>query len=255
MAKLPPPNGVVLWQGASQLDGAPIVVIATGLEETRNVKTGAVIQTWILRSDIAPTVAAKVGADASVCGDCPSRGRIEGGENIDRACYVVLFHSPLSVWSTYKRGRYLTAWDADTFAGRVVRLGSYGDPAAVPFHVWSRLLAGAAGHTGYTHQWSRFPELAAWCMASCDSERDRLHARLLGFRTFRVRAQGAPVFKSEVICPASREAGAKTVCADCRACGGTTAKARADIVIEAHGAANKVAAWLRVHAPDAVAAA
>ena len=34
-------NGVVLWQGASELDGAPIVLIATGFtRKSANDKTG-----------------------------------------------------------------------------------------------------------------------------------------------------------------------------------------------------------------------
>jgi hypothetical protein len=42
------PNGVILWEGASAIDGAPIVVIATGLKRgSRNGKTGAQVQTFI----------------------------------------------------------------------------------------------------------------------------------------------------------------------------------------------------------------
>jgi len=47
---------------------------------------------------------------------------------------------------------------------------------------------------------------------------------------------GAPIMTgAEVVCPASEEAGKRTPCSDCRACGGTSAKARASIVIMAHG--------------------
>lgn len=200
-----------------------------------------------MRADVSPLGAVKTGDDSSVCGNCPERGSIVDGVNVDRSCYVEIFQAPRNIWSTWKNGCYGCAWDESTFAGRAVRLGSYGDPAAVPFHVWQRVLAGAAKHTGYTHQWARFPELALWCMASCDSEADRVRASFLGFRTFRVRAKGAPVMAREVVCPASREAGFKTTCERCVACGGTSAKARADIVIEVHGAAGKVAAWHRVH--------
>ena len=39
-------NGVILYEGPSMLDGAPIVVIATGIRTgSTNVKTGAMIQT------------------------------------------------------------------------------------------------------------------------------------------------------------------------------------------------------------------
>ena len=55
-------KGFVLYDGASVLDGAPIVVIAT--LETSNAKTGAMVQTWILRSDIEPHQAIKTGDDS-----------------------------------------------------------------------------------------------------------------------------------------------------------------------------------------------
>jgi ABC-type polar amino acid transport system ATPase subunit len=60
-------------------------------------------------------------------------------------------------------------------------------------------------------------------------------ARAMGWRSFRVRAAESPTLQGEVICPASKEAGQKTTCEACKACGGLSAKARADIVIMAHG--------------------
>ena len=51
------PHGAVLWRGKSRIDKSPIVVIATGLREsTANKKTGAMLQTWILRSDMPPFI-------------------------------------------------------------------------------------------------------------------------------------------------------------------------------------------------------
>lgn len=227
--------GAILYEGPSMLDGAPIVVIATGFAKSRNEKTGAMLQTWILRSDMHPKDATSTGADASICGTCPHRGRIDDGRNVGRSCYVLVHNAPAQVYKSYKAGKYSRDWDAGTFAGKKVRLGSYGDPAAVPFHVWERVLSEAAGFTGYTHQWAVAPELAAWVMASCDSESDRVAAKMLGFRTFRVKGKDDPRMEREVICPASAEAGYKTNCATCQACGGNSAKAKADIVINAHG--------------------
>ena len=80
--KRPQLRGVILYDGASMLDGEPIVVIAT--LETSNRKTGEMVQTWIIRSDIAPTDAAKSGDDKSICGACPHRHYSKG------ACYVNL---------------------------------------------------------------------------------------------------------------------------------------------------------------------
>ena len=68
-------NGVIIWEGASAIDGAPIRVIATGLKtSSHNAKTGDLIQTWILRADMTPQEAVDSGADESICGGCPHRG-------------------------------------------------------------------------------------------------------------------------------------------------------------------------------------
>jgi hypothetical protein len=234
-------NGAVIYHGPSMLDGMPIVAIATGLAgKSANAKTGAMVQVWILRADIAPQAAAHSGADASICGNCPHRGDVVDGRNVGRTCYVTLFQAPRSVFASWQRGIYPAADDlAQLGAGRMIRLGAYGDPAAVPLHIWEALTQRCAGFTGYTHQWARFPELAPYCMASCDSNDDRAAAKLLGFRTFRVRAAADPLQPREVICPASAEAGKRTSCAECKACGGTSAKAKADIAIVAHGVGAK----------------
>ena len=42
---MPKSNGAILWKGESEIDGAPIVLIATGLNHnSSNVKTGAMIR-------------------------------------------------------------------------------------------------------------------------------------------------------------------------------------------------------------------
>lgn len=240
------PNGVVIYSGPSEIDGKPIVCIATGLEDkSLNTKTGGgLIQTWILREDIAPHDAVKNGEDASICGDCQHRGTIVDGKNVGRSCYVTVFQAPLNVWKTYHRGKYPTVDDlAAPFAARGVRLGAYGDPAAVPVAVWEKVMADTAFGTGYTHQWKnpKFAGLAKWCMASVDSSAERVFAKILGFRTFRVKGENEPVEKGEGVCPASKEAGHKLTCDQCKACGGTKARAKCDEVINVHGTTGKVA--------------
>src|SRR4029077_6672547 len=134
---------------------------------------------------------------------------------------------PLGVWRAYRRGRYGDvqphALQSDTLtllgAGRIVRLGTYGDPAAVPAYIWAQLTARATGRTGYTHQWRNINGRMPWahvqalkslCMASADTESDAAEAQSLGWRTFRVTMPGdrdrTPV---EAVCPASAEAGKK----------------------------------------------
>ena len=69
-------NGLVLYKGPSVLNGAPIVVIATGLQAARrharrgvNTKTGAMVQVYILAGGRDPVRAHRIGADAALCGD------------------------------------------------------------------------------------------------------------------------------------------------------------------------------------------
>ena len=102
----PKPDGVVFYRGPSMLDGKPIVAIATGLrrgsENTK--KTGDMVQTYILREDIAPTDAVHSGEDVSICGDCPLRGSVKDGQNQERACYVTVFMGPQTVWKSVPSG-------------------------------------------------------------------------------------------------------------------------------------------------------
>lgn len=231
-------NGVILWQGASAIDGAPIVVIATGLgKKTDNTKTGEMIQTWVMRADVAPHIALKDGRDSSVCGDCnlrPIKQRAKG----KKPCYVRVWQAPRSVYGAFTRGRYPTVTPSEArklFAGRKLRLGSYGNPSAAPFDVWAESAAETTGRTGYIHNWrtadSRWTQLV---MASVESYAEALEARKLGYRLFRVNQGLEPKLAGEVSCPASKESGHKTTCSACVACGGHSSKARADIVINAH---------------------
>jgi len=220
------PNGRVLYEGPSMLDGAPIVVIATGFaERSANDKTGGMLQTWILRQDIPPHHAFKSPEGASVCGDCPHR--------LNRTCYVLWYQAPLAVWNCWHHGAgYAPATPAD-FDGFDLRLGSAGDPAAVPSWIWEPILPRVRKRTGYTHQWRR--AVGSWLrgvvQASCDSLQDLADARAAGWRTFTVLPLGAPDPTGTVHCAASTERGNKTNCATCGLCDG----ASADVAIWAHG--------------------
>ena len=68
--------GFVFFDGASLIDGAPIVGIA--VLSSVNRKTGNMVQTYILRADQAPLDAIRAGDDESICGDCVHRPALGG---------------------------------------------------------------------------------------------------------------------------------------------------------------------------------
>lgn len=223
------------------IDGAPIVVIINKIDTaSKNDKTGAIVQTFIIRSDIAPMAALQTGADVAICGDCEHRP-ILARKTGAAPCYVQVGKSVQSVYHAYKRGRYTKADPATiarALAGKIVRLGTYGDPFAAPVRMWAQITRYAAGRRGYTHQWDRADfDVHAWAplvMASADNIDQAAKANLLGMRVFRVSV-GVDVQPGEAMCPASREAGQRATCAKCTLCSGTSIAAR-DIVIADHAA-------------------
>ena len=178
-------KSAIIYNGPSLLDNKPIVVIAT--YSNRNTKTGKVVQTYILREDINPLEASKTGQDYSICGECPMRGEVTTDPKRKiakgRKCYVNLGQGVLIVWKAYKRGVYQTGEARTMGRDRFVRVGTYGDPAAVPAHIWDELLAECETWTAYTHQKPWRPDIA---MQSADSHDEAKAHWAEGRRTFRV---------------------------------------------------------------------
>lgn len=243
--------GLIVYSGPSLLDGAPIVAIVNRITvASNNTKTGNLVQSFILRADMSPMDALANGSDASICGDCKHRPQVNG----KRTCYVNVGRSVRSVYAAFTRGRYAmpgvdyaVSLLPELFAGSHFRIGSYGDGAAVPFQIWRACTVNAAATYGYTHQW-RNPKFAAFkliTMASCDTVAEQMAAVAAGWRVFRVAIAGSDKLAGEVRCPASAEMGRKTTCESCKACGGHSSKAKASIVIEAHGATAKSFALLQ----------
>jgi hypothetical protein len=232
-------NGFVLYTGPSLINGAPIVVIATGFNSgSANSKTGGMIQTYILSREDEPHLLIKDGRDESICGDCVHRGNDTRG----RSCYVQVGQGPLNVYRAWGRNRYPVMPDElyTRFANRRVRFGAYGDPAAVPWEVWNKISTHADSCTGYTHQWKHAAKrYAEWCMASVDSLEEAKLAQNGGYRTFRVGLEGqVGRQKGEALCPASEEAGKKLQCFECMACDGLQSNRKGSIFIPVHGNAS-----------------
>lgn len=237
-------RGAILWEGPSPVNGAPIALIAVGFDSkgSSNAKTGKMIQTYIIRTDVRPDAAVKLGQDDAICGNCPHRLNPVTGE---RSCYVREAEGPLAVFRGYKRGIYkdltgnleeFKSWLQ--YRGRELRVGAYGDPAMVPFEVWAEIIPAAPSWTGYTHQWAEpffDARLLRFVMASIEAEwqKDLLPA---GTRFFRTKRPDEANAKDEISCVAETRG---VSCADCRLCRGTALKGAKSITVDVHGARRK----------------
>jgi hypothetical protein len=227
-------NGYIAYEGASAINGKPIKAIVTGTKTASdNRKTGDMLQLWIMPVNSKPSDSVKNGDDASVCGECPHRPLLAKATG-NAPCYVNVGQAPNGIF----KADYPTEapkWKKTRPWAKVrnapMRLGAWGDPAALPFDVAQGLIT--RKHTGYTHQWrntdQRFKEIL---MASADSEAEALEAQAMGWRTFRVRKAHEPLLENEIACPASKEAGYKTQCAQCGLCAGAGRKAKNIAIIE-----------------------
>ena len=241
-------NGFIIYEGLSAIDGkTPIVMIAIGVkDDSKNSKTGAMIQTYIIRSDINPVSAAIQQKDRGICGGCIYRKRRfigydkKGIKTIyrKRRCYVNLGQGPLSVYRAYKRGIYPRMVDDPSLIyllnGKNTRLGTYGDPLAIPTSVLSLVIDNSGEYTGYTHQW-KTGKMIGLLMASVDSSSEKLEALSMGYKTFMVIDSHEEKDNSSITCPSSAEyiakTGKKISCNKCLLCDGSTVS----VAIRGHG--------------------
>lgn len=100
---------------------------------------------------------------------------------------------------------------------RYIRFGTYGEPTLLPLDLVSNMVKASKNHTGYTHQWAKKPDYAAYFMASTHNEGQANMAQKIGFRSF--IATDKPL-AGAVVCPASKEAGFKSTCEKCGLCSG-----------------------------------
>lgn len=204
--------------------------LAIIVPESDNVKTGNMAQAYFMPYAEDPVCARRSGSDEDVCGGC--RWRHGGG------CYVRVEQGPLMVWKSLLKGLYERQLPGQM---RPLRLGAWGDPAAMPeqeFKIWLALLVGQHGvnkWTGYTHDWRNARWLKDLCMASVTRE-DRDQAREMGWSTFMVVPEEAwDAVPEGERCPNVTR---KVKCVDCLRCGPRSG-VRRDIVVPAHGARRK----------------
>jgi hypothetical protein len=138
-------NTVEVWTGPSRIEGSPLVVLVTGLRGSSNSKTGNMVQSYILRSDMDPLEALRTGADVAQCGGCDLRAKSYDGETWNgRVCYVRVDTAPLGIYRARDRGnvpRVTLSELSELTRDRPVRLGTYGDPASVPLAIWDAYTA------------------------------------------------------------------------------------------------------------------
>ncbi|AFZ01257.1 hypothetical protein Cal6303_2240 [Calothrix sp. PCC 6303] len=234
-------NSYIAWEGNSLIDGSPIVLILTGFVfPSFNKKTGSkMIQSWILQQEFTPTHAAKEGLEVGICGSCPMRMSEIG------SCYVNLL-GVNRVYQKYKSGAYPKLSNNEIEVLRryryPIRLGSYGDPTAIPFDVWEPLILASGKHTGYTHRhencdlrWQKY------LMASVETETQARQAQSQGWRTFRIIAPDAPLSKNEILCRHTEDD--TNQCETCLLCDGASSKP--NIADKVHGLNWKVSNFLK----------
>ena len=251
MLKKDIPNGVIIYQGPSLLDGKPIVVIANSLKVNKNRKIGNTIQTWILKTDMHPQNALKSGDDSTICGQCFHRGEYDKKTDTvkNNTCYVNLLKDGVfSIYHAFKRGSYPVCdiKFLQLFNDRHVRIGSYGDPAAVPLYVWETITKHCKDYTGYTHRWRTCdPIYSKFCMASCEKVNDYYLATHKGYRTFRVILdQNEARSENEMACPA--QLNDKAHCDKCAFCDGVgKSRRRKNVTVVFHGACGRKEQYLK----------
>jgi hypothetical protein len=224
---------VILYEGPSLLgNGADIAVLA--INDSTNDKTGNMVQVYIVNRYVPPITAQKTQQDDVNCGDCKHR---------DKSCYVRVEQGVNAMYKGYMKGNYtkITEQEAiEWFRNKLVRMGTYGDPAAINGAQWRIWLQNCKENTGYTHQW-RTSDLKDLCMASTDTNEEYLEAKSLGWRCFNVMNENQEYPATKYMkCPASEEMGYTLQCWQCLACNGTQNGATSDVMIQAHGPAHKV---------------
>ena len=235
------PQGVVMYRGKSLIGPQQVVVIATGLvTPSKNKKTGPMIQVYILIDELDPLEAIRQGGNQGACGKCGFQGYwdTDAQKFKDVICYVNKGQGPSRVWDADYEANY-PAYDEEQhrhlFAGRRIRWGAYGDPAAMPVAVIRKFSAICDGHTGYSNQlfWidkRRANALAQFLQCSCANRAQDAEAKRRGWRTFLVVPKGKEGPSDSIECPYYTRG---INCHDCLLCSGEERNAKS-IWVEAH---------------------
>ena len=222
-------DGRVLLEGF--VNGEKFVVIAT--RDSKNQKTGPMIQIWIILANSHPVPAQRAALDAStICQGCP----LAAGNG----CYVAVHQAPAQIWNRYQKGKYLPLQKKDYrrfFTFQKVRFGAYGNPSLIPLPMVEEIAKLSSGWTGYFHDWHLMKPTDAqaygrYFMASTGTPDSLIQANALQLRTFHC-SEEKPA--THIQCP---EGTSGIQCYQCLLCQGTSKKAK-PIWVAPHG--NKLA--------------
>ena len=176
---------MIIYHGPSRIGRGSVVCIATGLDRpSTNRKTGDVLQVWILSATRHPLAALRKPNSkraTSHCGRCPLQSN---------GCYVNVGRAPAQIYRAWRAGRY-PELDVSAFDGKQIRLGAYGDPAAIPAHLIDTISRRAKSIVGYSHSLpvlhhTQAKQLSRWLMCSTHDEASRIWAESRGYRVFHV---------------------------------------------------------------------
>lgn len=210
-----------------------VVLVLTNIRGgSRNAKTGDMVQSWVF--DRTKLTAKVFGAKCEECpmvAQCYVMKGTQAHNSVRRATLKAL--GLLSGNTSYKVTTLQQV--LPMLSGRPLRLGSYGDPSAIPLDDLRALVSAADGHTGYTHFWrSSDPAYAQFLMASVEDLPSEMLAQSLGYRTYRVLRKTESqheVSERSILC---LEKSAGLSCADCLVCSGTSKPNAKNIYIYEH---------------------
>ena len=211
-----PDLGWILYRGPSMFDPSKnIVLIAT--RNSRNIKTGNMIQLWILLEDIAPHEATK--DLKAICGGCLYRHDL--ADKGKGGCYVLRHNAPLSIWRSFHSGKYSTDTDQafDFIADQIDRYGYTGYSEGSIRFLNSRIREKAEN--------AEF--LASKIMLSAKSQIEALELQRKGFNTFRPVGSLDEMIPGETLCESDAN---DLQCEECLKCDAQNGS----IVVLAHGA-------------------
>ena len=217
------------------IEYATFFMVFTGFKsKSTNRKTGEMIQTYLLDKATLTTEPKVFGAK---CAECPMVSK----------CYVN--HDKQSVRRTVKK---LLNGEACSYKfstldevlpllrGERVRLGTYGDPSALPLHDLQKICEASNGWTGYTHFFKEIDsDYALFLMASVESLEGELLAHALGYLTFRVllkEDENLEVTKKSIQClnVVDEKTLVSLQCVDCLICSGTKGRGKKSVYIHEH---------------------